>query len=268
MRLKRFLLCLCLFLLGPLLLYLLLDSSASIPSKTPIEIRKQLHQTLASITVGGSSILSNKGNGQAETVILHLVRREIEDRNAARNADRNRNEEEAENEGSVSVTTTASNFEVRIQLRARSSPLAASWIRTLALQPDLCHQHCKFYRVEGIPKKGAVDANGYPGPPYALAQGTLLAEGFQPIPKEDTPIVARGMVCLIEQGPNFFIALDTHPEWGHGHSVIGDVEEDDMAQVDSLLKLPSHIEHWGQVRVVVLNESAPFTFRMPDPNSK
>lgn len=287
MRLKRFLLlCLCL-VLGPLFLYLHSNSPPSIPSHLVSEMRKDLlrHHTLASINVGKNLI-----GPDPDIVILHLAKREFEVRTASgvvrggnvlrptgdgqahRNASRgNRDEEEGQGEeeaqvevGRVSVTSTASNFEVRIRLRTRTSPLAAAWIRTLAMTPDMCNQHCKFYRVEGIPRKGAVDPNGYPGPPYALAQGTLLGEGFQPIPKEDTPIVTRGMVCMIEQGPNFFIALGPHPEWELGHSVFGDVEDDDMPRVDSLLKLPSHSENWGQVRVVVLNESAPFTFRLPD----
>jgi hypothetical protein len=31
----------------------------------------------------------------------------------------------------------------------------------------------------------------------------------------------RGMVCLIGQGPDFFIAVAAHVEWGHGHTVWG-----------------------------------------------
>jgi cyclophilin family peptidyl-prolyl cis-trans isomerase len=73
------------------------------------------------------------------------------------------------------------------------------------------------------------------------------------------------MVCLIEQGPNFFIALGAHPEWGHQHSVFGDVADSaDMTRVESLLQLPAHGEKWGQVKVVVLNESAPISFHMAD----
>lgn len=40
-------------------------------------------------------------------------------------------------------------------------------------------------------------------------------------------------VCLIGEGPAFFIAVGAHHEWGHGHTVWGQVE--DMNTVDFIV---------------------------------
>ena len=36
-------------------------------------------------------------------------------------------------------------------------------------------------------------------------------------------------------GPDFFIALAQHPEWGNGHTVFGEVFPEDMAVIDKLM---------------------------------
>lgn len=40
-------------------------------------------------------------------------------------------------------------------------------------------------------------------------------------------------MCLIGEGPAFFIAVGAHHEWGHGHTVWGQVE--DMNTVDFIV---------------------------------
>ena len=57
----------------------------------------------------------------------------------------------------------------------------------------------------------------------ALLQGKLPLSGK--LPKEGTPVVKRGMVCLIGEGPDFFIAVGDHAEWGHAHTVWGEVHD-------------------------------------------
>ena len=37
------------------------------------------------------------------------------------------------------------------------------------------------------------------------------------------PVLRRGHVCMIPNGKHFFISLADHPEWGHSHSVWGEV---------------------------------------------
>lgn len=40
-------------------------------------------------------------------------------------------------------------------------------------------------------------------------------------------------VCLIGEGPDFFVAVGPHPEWGRAHTVWGEVE--DMTTVDLIV---------------------------------
>lgn len=81
------------------------------------------------------------------------------------------------------------------------------------------------------------------GPPYALLQGGLYAQGAPTpkAPREDDPVVRRGMVAWAggSSGPAFFIALADHPEWGRGHTVFADVVSADMSVVEHIVKQPS-----------------------------
>jgi hypothetical protein len=98
------------------------------------------------------------------------------------------------------------------------------------------------------------------GPPYALVQGTLRNKGKQPsgkmlltdMPGEAAPSVQRGHVCLIGGGPDFFIALAAHPEWGTVHTVWGTVDPHDMVIVDAMAQLPVEHTKWGSTDVTPL----------------
>eukprot|EP00854_Cymbomonas_tetramitiformis_P005986 gene5986-7195_t len=145
-------------------------------------------------------------------------------------------------------------------LRDDLSPRTVDQIRNL-VDKGQCTDECAFYRSEDIPAVGAIDNFGGPGPPYALVQGALQASHspgasetrvesaphihrsvlpmqgvWHSIPKEGSPIVRRGDVCMIQGGPNFFIAVAGHREWGHAHVVWGKVG--DMSVVDAITKLP------------------------------
>lgn len=102
-----------------------------------------------------------------------------------------------------------------------------------------------------------------PGPPYALLQGTLYTEGilYKDIPREAAPVVQRGHVCLIGAGPDFFISLAHHPEWGHGHTVFGEVVEEDMKVVDSIVGMPTKAAKWAEVEVRELAEPLNFMLK-------
>ena len=57
-------------------------------------------------------------------------------------------------------------------------------------------------------------------------------------------------------GPDFFISLAPHPEWGHGHVVWGQVE--DLASLGGLRAEPRVQQSWGTVRVSLFAKPVPF----------
>ena len=124
---------------------------------------------------------------------------------------------------------------------------------------------CNFYRSEAVPK-GWSD-NGFFGPPYALFQGTLgRARGAPvPLPMEAHPVVRRGHLCVIGAGPDFFVALADHPEWGKAHSVVGFVPSEGMAVVDAMVAAEAtRDDTWGQTKVTPLLRPVGFTMaRVP-----
>jgi len=106
------------------------------------------------------------------------------------------------------------------------------------------------------------------GPPFALVQGTLRNSGrregggmlLTEMRREGTPEVQRGDVCLIGTGPDFFVSLAAHPEWGSGHTVWGTVA--DMRVLDALERLPTRNEMWGTTQVTPLVEPVPFSLSL------
>ena len=85
-------------------------------------------------------------------------------------------------------------------------------------------------------------------------QGRLpTAGGKAPIKgHENAPAATRGMACLIGDGPDFFIAVGDHGEWGHAHTVFGLVDDDSMRVVDAITRLPVQEQTWGQTHVTSL----------------
>mmetsp|Transcript_15164 Transcript_15164/g.20926 ORF Transcript_15164/g.20926 Transcript_15164/m.20926 type:complete len:271 (-) Transcript_15164:57-869(-) len=144
--------------------------------------------------------------------------------------------------------------DIKIKLRPDLAPQVVAQV-VLKVNQGPCGGSCKFYRAEGVPAVGAVDNFGGPGPPYALLQGSLGA-GWKPVAREGAPIASRGMVCLIGNGPDFFISLNTHTEWGHAHTIWGEVQ--DMEVVDAIVSQPVKEEIWGQTHVTSLVTPVPF----------
>lgn len=156
----------------------------------------------------------------------------------------------------ATVVLRTSAGDVRLSLDVVGAPATAAWFKSAA--GDKCVA-CELYRAEGIPEPGAKDNFGGPGPPYALVQGRARTGGFRALPKEAAPIVRRGMVARIGEGPDFFVAIRDHAEWGHAHTVFGKVADDaSMEVVDSIPKLPTRQETWGQTHVTTLVEKLPF----------
>jgi len=161
--------------------------------------------------------------------------------------------------------------DIRIQLRPKLAPRTAAYLRELAsasqaAPPEtggaaLCTA-CRFYRAEARPAPGAVDNFGGPGPPYALIQGSFASAAFVPIEREAAPLVERGDACLIGTGPDFFLAVGPHPEWGAGHTVFGRVVGG-MRVVDAIAEgQPKHEETWGETHVTTLVTPLPFTLAL------
>ena len=75
---------------------------------------------------------------------------------------------------------------------------------------------------------------------------------------------ARGMACLIGEGPDFFIAVGDHGEWGAEFTVFGVVDDASMALVDYITTLPVQEQTWGQTRVKSLETPLDYALRMAD----
>ncbi|KAF6251927.1 hypothetical protein COO60DRAFT_576641 [Scenedesmus sp. NREL 46B-D3] len=111
--------------------------------------------------------------------------------------------------------------QIRLKLRPELSPKVVALVKQLASSGRNCHA-CKFYRHEPIPQ-GWGQGSFY-GPPYALLQGSLAGMAEQP-PFEGSPAVRTGDACIIPNTREFFIATADHTEWGHAHTVWGQVAD-------------------------------------------
>ena len=147
--------------------------------------------------------------------------------------------------------------DVRIALREDLSPVASAYFRDFARRQQPC-RGCEFHRAEAVPEPGAIDNYGGPGPPYALVQGRLGVGARSNLPREGAPLVERGFACVVAGGPDFFVATRPHHEWGNGHTVFGEVSEEDMRVVDALTRLPVVHQTWGQTHVTALATNLPF----------
>lgn len=81
-------------------------------------------------------------------------------------------------------------------------------------------------------------------------------------------VCARSLPCARSftlsppgSGPDFFIAVGPHAEWGNGHTVWGRVVGS-MAAVDAIAALPVQEETWGQTHVTTLLDPLPFTISL------
>ena len=100
---------------------------------------------------------------------------------------------------------------IRIALLADGAPKTTSLVKRLATEEGSSCRSCRFYRSEALPKPGAVDNYGGPGPPYALIQGSFDSAVFasERVEKERAPLVKRGDACLIG-APGIFGGAHPH----------------------------------------------------------
>ena len=106
------------------------------------------------------------------------------------------------------------------------------------------------------------------GPPYALLQGTFRAAGArgphaQPaLGREGGCILQRGMLIMIDQGPDFLIGLAAHPEWATSYTHVADVVSDDLRVVDALMAAPLVTQSWGSINATVFADTKGMPFSL------
>ncbi|KAL0317340.1 UNVERIFIED_CONTAM: hypothetical protein Sangu_2148300 [Sesamum angustifolium] len=101
------------------------------------------------------------------------------------------------------------------------------------------------------------------GPPFALIQGTLDAQGlpFNKIQTEHCPTIRRGSVAWVGSGPEFFISLANHEEWKKSYTVFGSVLPEDMVIAEKIAQLPTKPDAWNNINVSVLEQTVPLKIR-------
>jgi cyclophilin family peptidyl-prolyl cis-trans isomerase len=106
---------------------------------------------------------------------------------------------------------------------------------------------------------------------YALLQGSLRPSGTRVPPasadlgQAARPVIRRGMLAWAAGGggPDFFIALAQHPEWGNGHTVFAEVFPEDMNVIDTLMRRPLRVSNWGSINATELITPMPFKILGP-----
>ena len=170
--------------------------------------------------------------------------------------------------------------DVRVRLFERETPKSAALVRAVASLPGPCSP-CRFYRAEPVPSFWGDAAlpdssfGGRWGPPYALLQGSIGRH------KDLSPRVADAGAgarpALLRRGQlawaggtaanlaDFFIALADHPEWGHAHTVFGEVVDADMVVAERIVQLPRHTNKPARAsdpEVTQLVEPVPFALHL------
>ncbi|CAI9775588.1 unnamed protein product [Fraxinus pennsylvanica] len=150
---------------------------------------------------------------------------------------------------------------LHIKLFPDCSPLSVKYILEL-----LALRHCagcQFYRAESRGQswdaKGKHIKDASFGPPFALVQGTLDAQGmtFNKIPSEYRPTMRRGSVAWVGSGPEFFISLANHEEWKNSYTVFGSVLPEDLLIAEKISQLPTKSDVWNNINVSVLENPVP-----------
>lgn len=154
---------------------------------------------------------------------------------------------------------------MHIKLYPDCAPYSVSYILEL-----MALRHCagcQFHRAEGRGQfwdsQGSHVPNAPFGPPFALIQGTLEAQGtpFRKAPKEACPTIKRGTIAWVGSGPEFFISLANHEEWRRDYTAFGSVLPEDMSIAERIAQLPTKSEVWNNVNVSVLEKPVPLVLQ-------
>ncbi|XP_074588498.1 uncharacterized protein LOC141844351 [Curcuma longa] len=145
---------------------------------------------------------------------------------------------------------------IRIKLFPDCAPHSVAFIRELL---GLRHcAGCQIYRAESRGQSWDSAGNHIShasfGPPHALIQGTLEAEGFifRKFPLESSHTIRRGSIAWVDSGPEFFISLANHIEWKRSYTVFGTVFPEDMTIVEKIADLETKSDVWNNIPVLVL----------------
>lgn len=147
---------------------------------------------------------------------------------------------------------------LRIKLFPDCAPHSVAYILEL-LRSRHC-AGCQIYRAEGRgyswDTKGNHISDASFGPPFALIQGTLEAEGFlfKKSPLEACPALTRGSVAWVDSGPDFLISLANHNEWRRAYTVFGAVLPEDMDIAEKIAGLGTKSDVWDNINVLVLEK--------------
>ena len=126
---------------------------------------------------------------------------------------------------------------IRIVLRPDLSPVTVTAV--VAAVGEQREGVATFYRNEAVPISPPGQCGDILCGPYSLIQGRL--PGLSKTPTEGQAAVRRGFVARIQDGDDFFIALDAHPEWGHSFTIWGEVREAAAFKtLEAIAKLPYH----------------------------
>ncbi|XP_022737886.1 uncharacterized protein LOC111290716 [Durio zibethinus] len=154
---------------------------------------------------------------------------------------------------------------LHIKLFPDCAPYSVVYILELL---TLCHcAGCQIYRAESRGKSWDSKGNHIKdtpyGPPFALIQGILEAQGtpFKKIPAEACPTIRGGSVAWIGSGPEFFISLANHEEWKNSYTVFGSVLPGDMEIAEKIVQLPTKSDVWNNINFSVLQKPVPLIMR-------
>lgn len=91
----------------------------------------------------------------------------------------------------------------------------------------------RVHRAEPVPAAGD-------GPPYALVQATITAEGLSQLPHEGSLPVNRGAVVTMSGTNEIIISLAEHRGWEGSMTVFGHLGEESLRLVEAIERLPIH----------------------------
>ncbi|XP_027336803.1 uncharacterized protein LOC113850447 [Abrus precatorius] len=154
---------------------------------------------------------------------------------------------------------------LRVKLLPECAPHSVAYILEL-LTLHHC-AGCQFFRAESRGQSWDSEGNHLKnasfGPPFALIQGTLEAQGtiLKKIPIEDCSPMRRGSVAWVGSGPEFFISLANHREWKKEYTVFGSVLPEDMHIAERISVLPTISDVWNNINVAVLENPVPLMLR-------
>ena len=160
--------------------------------------------------------------------------------------------------------STASSIAASSPTTASATAAAATAAASLSTNPcgtSPPTHSCRFYRAEPVPPGWGRD--WFFGPPYALLQGSFGGAKVDPFPlrraAEGGLVLQRGSLILIDEGPDFLIGLAAHPEWATSYTLLGEVVDEDMADVvDEIMQQRLLVQNWGSINAPVLRTPLDF----------